>query len=383
MLTLFGGPPSLYTAKARSYLRKAGIPFREALTSDPRWAAKVMPAIGRFMIPVIETPDGSIIQDSVAIIDWCEAQGLSHQPAYPATPLLKITALALEMFGSEGLVRVAMHYRWSFRAEQERFIAREFGLALSAAGVPDADAEAQTLKMMDFFNAYLPPLGIDATTIPAIEAAYHDLMGALDTHFRRHPYVLGGVPTIADYGLIGPLWAHLGRDPVPSALMKREAPSLWRWVERMQATDPDMPEFPHHPAALPADDTPPATLLPVLKLMARDYLPEVEAMIAGASAFLAATPVDAGTPARDPARKFGFAPVQFALRGTPVTGLSTAYKLWMVQRLTDAFAAVPRAEQPRIIAYFESAGLAPLLTLTLPRRIERVDHREVWGAANG
>ena len=382
MLTLFGGPPSLYTAKARSYLRKAGIAYQEVLTSDPRWAAEVMPAIGRFMIPVVLAPDGSIIQDSVAIIDWCEAQGLSQQPAYPATPLLKVTALALEMLGSEGLVRAAMHYRWSFRARHERFINREFGLALRAAGLPDAEAEAKTLKMMDFFNAYLPLMGIDEATIPAIEAAYTDLMLALDAHFRRHPHALGGVPTMADYGLTGSLWAHLGRDPVPSELMKCEAPSLFRWVERMQATDRDVPEFPHYPAALPADDTPPETLLPVLKLMAQDYLPEIEAMMAGANAFLAETPVEPGAPARYPARKFGFAPVQFTLRGTPVTGLSTAYKLWMMQRLTDAFAAAPAADQARIRAYFETAGLAPLLTLSLPRRIDRVDHREVWGAPN-
>jgi hypothetical protein len=102
-------------------------------------------------------------------------------------------------------------------------------------------------------------------------------------------------------------------------------------------------------------------------------------MMAGARAFLAETPVEPGSPARDPSRKFGFAPVQFHLRGTPVTGLSTAYKLWMMQRLTDAFAAAPAADQARITAYFETAGLAPLLTLTLPRRIERVNHREVWG----
>jgi hypothetical protein len=161
--------------------------------------------------------------------------------------------------------------------------------------------------------------------------------------------------------------------------MKREAPSLFRWVERMQATDPDVPEFPGYPAVLPADDTPPETILPVLALMARDFLPELQAQIGGAKAFLAAGPAEPGTPARDPATKFGFAPVTFALRGTPVTGLSTAYKLWMVQRLTDAFAAAPPADQARITAYFNSVGLAPLLTLTLPRRIDRVNHREVWG----
>jgi hypothetical protein len=86
---------------------------------------------------------------------------------------------------------------------------------------------------MDYFNDFLPGLGVTPETIPAVEAAYEDLLDALDRHFQQHPYVMGGRPCIADFGLMAPMFAHLGRDPVPSQLMKSRAPNVYRWTERM------------------------------------------------------------------------------------------------------------------------------------------------------
>ena len=36
-----------------------------------------------------------------------------------------------------------------------------------------------------------------------------------------------------DFGLIAPMYAHLGRDPYPLALMQSRAIHVFRWVERM------------------------------------------------------------------------------------------------------------------------------------------------------
>ena len=67
-VTLYGSPPSLYSGKARSYLRKAGIEFEERLHSHPDYSARILPAISRFVIPVLETPEGEIVQDTTEII---------------------------------------------------------------------------------------------------------------------------------------------------------------------------------------------------------------------------------------------------------------------------------------------------------------------------
>ena len=103
-------------------------------------------------------------------------------------------------------------------------------------------------------------MGIYAATIPAIEAAYLDLLDVLDEHFLHHPYLLGGRPSMADFGLMAGLYAHLSRDPVPSALMKSRAANVYRWTERMNLANIDDGEFPEAGDTYPADDALPGTL---------------------------------------------------------------------------------------------------------------------------
>jgi glutathione S-transferase len=50
----FGAPCSLYTAKARSYLRKQRISFEEFSVSDQHYQLYVVPKIGRVIMPVLE-----------------------------------------------------------------------------------------------------------------------------------------------------------------------------------------------------------------------------------------------------------------------------------------------------------------------------------------
>ena len=70
--TLYGAPVSLYTGKARSYLRKQGIDFVEMSPGSERYLNEIVPKVGRWIIPCMETPDGEIIQDGVDIIDHFE-----------------------------------------------------------------------------------------------------------------------------------------------------------------------------------------------------------------------------------------------------------------------------------------------------------------------
>ena len=70
-------------------------------------------------------------------------------------------------------------------------------------------------------------------TRAAIEESYEALLAELSAHFARHDYLFGSRPSIGDYGLIGPLYAHNYRDPKSGEMMKATAPRVARWVERM------------------------------------------------------------------------------------------------------------------------------------------------------
>lgn len=381
-LTLYGAPVGLWTGKIRSYLRKQGIPFIERLPTDPIFQREVMPAVKRFINPVIRFTDGTLVQDTADIIDHLEQHGYARFSVYPKSPLQYTVARALDLFAGEGLVRAAMHYRWSYREDNESFLRHEFGLAYRATGMPQAAIDQQLDAFMGYLNAYLPKLGITDKTAGAIETAYEDLLAALDAHFRVCPYLLGGQPTVADFGLIANLFAHLGRDPYPADLMKRKAPSVFRWTERMMANDPDMPEFPKVAFALADQDVLPETLSPVLKLMAKDYLPELKMAVAHIDSWLAQQDhvaegsIVGGKPT---VRTIGQS--SFSLRGVQLDTMVWPYAISRLQCVTDSFQKCDSTEKKRIYEYFEAQGLAELLTLKASRRVERNGHVEVWGSA--
>ena len=378
-LTIYGAPVGMWTGKIRSYLRKQGIPYIERLPTDQVFQREVMPTVKRFINPVIRFADGAIVQDTADIIDHLERHGYARFSVYPKSPLQYTVARALDLFGGEGLVRAAMHYRWSYRDYNESFLRHEFGLAYRAIGMTQSAIEQQLDGFMGYLNSYLPKLGITEKTASAIEAAYEDLLAALDAHFRVCPYLLGGQPTVADFGLIANLFAHLGRDPYPADLMKRQAPSVFRWTERMMANDPDMPEFPNAAFALADQDVLPETLSPVLKLMAQDYLPELKMAVSHADAWLAkqehvaAGSIVGGKPT---VRTIGQG--SFTLRGVQLDTVVWPYSLSRLQCVTDSFAQSNPNDQKLIHEYFEAQGLAELLTLKASRRVERKQHLEVW-----
>ena len=378
-LTLFGAPVGLYTGKVRSYLRKQGIPYVERLPSDPVFEREVMPAIKRFINPVIRMADGTLVQDTVDIIDYLERHGHAAFSVYPAGPLQRLVALALDMFGGDGQVRAAMHYRWSYRSYNEGFLRHEFGLSYRAAGQSEEAINQQLDGFMGYLNAYLPKLGITPDSVPAVEAAYADLLAAMDAHLRVQPYLLGGMPTVADFGFIANFFAHLGRDPFPADLMKRTAPSVFRWTERMMTADADTPEFPHSQFRLSEADEVPPTIGPVLRLMAQDYLPEVRMGVSFIDDWLAAGGQAApGMPVGGKPKVRTLGQGRFQLRGTEVQTLVWPYNLYLLQRITDAFDALPQPEQFRVSAYFSEHGLDGLLTLKAQRRVARSGHIEVW-----
>ncbi len=113
--TLYGTPMSLYTGKARSYLIKNALPYREVTPATIHFAGHVAERAGRGTMPTIETADGVVVRDGAAIVEHFES--LAGHPAAPPGPRQRIVSRLLDVIGMEGLLRPAMHYRWSFPEE--------------------------------------------------------------------------------------------------------------------------------------------------------------------------------------------------------------------------------------------------------------------------
>lgn len=380
---LYGMSHSLYTGKARSYLIKQHADFEEVSAGHAEFRDLILPETGRWIVPVLRTADGAVIQDGTGIIDWYEQHGSPRCSAYPKTPRQRVVALVFELFGGEGLLRPAMHYRWNFDSDNKAFIEDQFGL-FAMPHLPAAERAEMVEKSTGRMRQAGRNFGVVAETFAVIEAAYVEFLDELNAHFTRYPYLLGGVPTIGDYGLIAPLYAHLGRDPHPARLMQQRAPAVFRWTERMNASGPDMPEYVDRSQELLADDTIPPTVQTLLARIAADYLPEVEAFVGFQNDWLAQQDgISAGDPVGGEKLQRGIGTCSFAWRGHTISAAVLPYRVFLLQRVQDAYDALPSAEQQAVDTLFEQTGLARLLTLRSMRRVERHNNREVWGELQG
>ena len=219
-----------------------------------------------------------------------------------------------------------------------------------------------------------PSWGVWPEAIETIEALYTQLLDKLNAHFAEHPYLLGGRPSVGDFGMMAPLYGHLGRDPAPRLLMQTRAVRVFRWVERMNRPEPDVGEFEGYGDAYLAGDEVPDTLVAVLKHLAIDYVPETRAACECINAWLAEhDDMPAGTTA---ARGVGDA--SFDLRGIPITAMAQPFRFHVLKRVQDEFEALPEPERSDVRELLHACDMAAVLDYKLTRGIGRANNLEVW-----
>lgn len=365
--TLYAITHSLYSGRARSYLIKQGIEFRERSTGHESFKAEVLPKGKLPTIPTLVTPQGEVIRDGAAIIEHFEAS--SGRPCRPLTPKQQIISGLFDMIGAECLLRPAMHYRWNFPDENLGFVRYHF--FHSQRDLPTRDEKTE--HMMNRMRQVAQIWGVNEQTSTLVETLYLELLGALNTHFEMVPYLLGWKPCIGDFGLIAPLYAHLGRDPAPARIMQQQAVRVFRWVERMNRSDQDAPEFFDAGTEFLANDEIPESLLAVLRVLAQDVLPETRAAADVINAWLEENSPAAGAPVE---RMLG--PVEFSVRDTALTSVAQPYRFYLLQRVQEAFDELNADDQAAVEAMLEACGLAELMTLRLKRKISQQDNLEVW-----
>lgn len=381
--TFWGGALSLFSGKVRSYLIKKGIRYREFYASHPDFLGRVRPIVWHSVTPILETPQGEVLQDSTEIIDFMERR-LTDRAMIPATPLQRVVALLLDAYGTEHLMLPAMHYRWGepYLSAQRPFLNAEFG-RVSYLGNDREVRNAAGGRMLAHFSNMYSAMGGSPETTPAIEAAYLELLQLLDIHFQHVPYLLGGHPSIADFGLMAPLYGHLGRDPAPAQIMALRAPNVARWVERMNLAVIEDAEFPDMAPAFPAEDALPPTLEPFLELAFRDWTSELQANAAIYNDWLAAHPeMPAGQlVCLDGKRRVHptLGPIEYPLRGITIRRNSAPQTLWHFEKAAALARELSGVFRDRFSALMRRVGGEEAMSIRLDRPIVRNDYVLVVG----
>ena len=383
---LFSWEHSYFSGKARAYLRykaEAGaLDFEDVLATPELMQGLLLPATGTSAVPQLLAPDGTWVQDTSEIIDFCER-------AHPAPPVIppaasaprqRLACFLLELLADEWMVVYAFWERWHFGRDgaepsHAAFNEQQWGAVIA----PGADGEARRRAGRQLFEAAfgihepekeprgvyagLVALGATKRTQAAWQASNDRTLARLEAHFAKHDFVLGGLPSLADFALLGPLYAHLYRDAVSGFALRTRFPLVAEWVERTNHTGDlnarsygqklyslgPQGELVPRPATsdggawLPEDAISP-TLLPVLAVFFDEMWPVLETSLATLRAYLASGRYASGgelpgktftpTPGFE-ALQTGDGPLthEFTIGGVHERRMVTAIHAWMLQRI--------------------------------------------------
>ena len=387
---LFSWEHSYFSGKVRAYLRykhyfgDLGEGYEDILATPELLQGLLLPATGSTVVPQVLTPDGNWLHDSSEIIDRCEDRHRGH-PIIPGRdrPHQRLAAYLIELLADEWMVVHGFWERWHYSLEgstpnQLDFNAQQWGAFMNPHGTgSERRATArmmfnQNMALDDPDNAVQGPfsglveLGMTEQTREAWIASHRRIMEILENHFDAHDFVLGGRPSLADFGLLGPLYAHLFRDAVPGFEMRIEYPLVAEWVERTNGTNAlnarSYNQQLYHLGSdgeligevatsdggeWLADDVIPTTLEPLIEVFYEEMWPTLQASLGALRAYLdsdAHTP-DAELPGKSFTATQGFEALQrdggplthsFQIGGITARRMVMPYQTWMLQRLAAA-----------------------------------------------
>jgi len=280
---IFGSELSPYSVKVRSYFRYKGIPHE--------WLERNAETMGEYqkyaklpLIPLVVTPDAQALQDSTPILETIEAR-FPEPSIHPPDEAVAFLSALVEEFGDEWGNKWMFHYRWARPADQDSAgerIARS--MRPDAAGAELAQLTAGVKERMVGRVWFV---GSSPATAPLIEASYRDALKVLEKHFAVRPYLFGARPAFGDFGLWGQLY-ECWTDPTPGGILRKEAPRVAAWVERMLD--------PKSEGGFEGWDALAATLVPLLeRQIGAMFLPwsdaNAKAIAAGAEEMVAGMPL--------------------------------------------------------------------------------------------
>jgi hypothetical protein len=172
--------------------------------------------------------------------------------------------------------------------------------------------------------------------------------------------------------MMAPLFAHLGRDPVPAGIMKAKAPNLFRWTERMNSAPVTDGEYPNYDDRYTESDTVPETLEAVMKIAFADWLP---GLIVDAHCFndwsadKLKGEIVSGSGKRQVHPNIGS--VEFPWRGITYRRGSQPHMLWMLAAAQEHYRAMTPADRACAGALLSRTGGSDVLALKLNRSMER------------
>ncbi|MGH6956874.1 MAG: glutathione S-transferase family protein, partial [Caulobacteraceae bacterium] len=245
MYEVYGALGSPYSLKMRAVMRYRRLPHiwkGVGLESEVRAKVKVP------VIPVIRFGPDDWRNDSTPMIEALEAAH-SERRLTPDDPADAFLALLVEDMADEWGTKIMFHHRWAPAADGPT---NAFTLVQQAMlDRPRAAIDRAAQAMLERQVGRMALVGCTPENAPLIEATGRRVLGLLDAHVADGLWVFGGRPSAADFGWYGQL-SQLARDPSPRAMMRRDFPAAFTWIETLDDASGLEPGPWRDPAAPPS-----------------------------------------------------------------------------------------------------------------------------------
>jgi len=395
---LFAWNFSYFSAKVRAYMNykqhAADLHFEEILATQDIIQGLLIPNTGSNVVPQLQTPAGIWVQDSSEIIDHLEA-AFPGASVIPTSPKQKLVSYLLEILADEWMLPWGFWERWHYSLKDvepnhEAFNAQQWGRIFNASGSGQERMDAGRFIFKEIMKIDAPheaefgpyagliQLGVTEGTQEAWTRSMHRMLAILETHFGTHDYILGGAPTLADFALLGPLYPHVYKDPVPGFMIRTEYPLVSEWIERANGS-PEAgyksykePQYRLEDGVLVseeagktiADDEIPDTLLPLIQVFFDEMWPMLKSNIAAVEAYIQSDACAENAPL--PHKSF-YSPVEFKslqsgegpltlefeIGGVKEKRMASPYQVWMLHRIEAAMAGdFEQAESTGVLMKF-------------------------------
>lgn len=351
-MRVYGSRISYYTGKLEAYLRYKGIAY-EPLPTPYGDAEMLKEKVGAVQMPIVED-DGKWMSDTTPIIMYLESE-YPEKSVLPEDPVVRFVAHLIEDYGDEWLWRSAMYYRWWY--DYDRLLASNILTDEVAGHLKLPRWLKRRMIVRRQVRHYIDRDGVTDSTRSHVEQTYRNALAAMSAMLENRPFLLGNAPSLADFGMMGPMFRHYGQDPTPQEIMRREAPAVFEWVARMwRAQDRDVPQF------LPEA---PGDAAFLLKEICETHLVQ---LAANAEAFAN--------------RQERF---DMTVQGCDYRGIAVSrYRLWCLEELRRRFAALAHAQQGSVKALlpFEQAEILWADALSARSDFNRDNHLPFGSAIN-
>ncbi|KAF4655687.1 hypothetical protein FOL47_009333 [Perkinsus chesapeaki] len=239
--TLYGSNASPYSCKMRALMRYRRLPFNWVILNPMEIPSHPNPNIRSLkarVIPILEWPDGRVLNDSTVIIEALDADFPRSRDVLPRDASQRFMVKLLEDFFDEWFMKAMFNRRWSSEADRDwssRWIITDQLLTSPTLRILPSASDMANLTAVFRERQVSRVKLVGCEDDELWQRVMYEVMEAMDEQLRFGDavrFLFSYRPTSADFSLYGIL-KQFSLDSTGGHVLREQFPSVYCWIQAM------------------------------------------------------------------------------------------------------------------------------------------------------